>query len=73
MLYAVAPLIGSNNGRPDTSGYIAQFGYWPVQNIDINVNYTGYLKFNGAANNYDGGHRNAADNNTVYISLWLNF
>ncbi|HEV2273348.1 MAG TPA: hypothetical protein VGR96_04240 [Acidobacteriaceae bacterium] len=73
LLYAAAAVTGSNNGSPRTSGYIAQFGYWPVQNIDISVAYTGYTKFNGAATNYDGAHRNASDNNTVYMALWLNF
>jgi hypothetical protein len=73
LLYAPAALTGSNNGNPDTSGYVAQVGYWPVQNIDISVAYTGYVKFNGAGTNYDGAHRNASDNNTVYMALWLNF
>ena len=73
LLYASAAVTGSNNGRPITSGYTAQFGYWPVQNIDISVAYTGYLKFNGAGTNYDGANRNASDNNTVYTALWLNF
>jgi hypothetical protein len=73
LLYAPGAVTGSNNGRPDTSGYTAQFAYWPVQNIDINVNYTGYFKFNGATTNYDGANRNASDNNTVYLALWVNF
>ena len=72
-LYAPAALTGSNNGSPSTSGYILQFAYWPVQNIDINLNYTGYRKFNGAALNYDGANRNASDNSTVYMALWVNF
>ena len=50
-----------------------QAAYWPVQNIDINVNYTGYTKFNGASTNYDGANRNASDNNTVYMALWIIF
>ena len=73
LLFAPAPLTGSNYGSPDTSGYIAQFAYWPVKNIDIDVNYSGYTKFNGASQNYDGANRNASDNNTVYMALWLNF
>ena len=73
LLYAPAPLTGSNNGKPNTTGYTAQFAFWPVQNIDLNLNYTGYLKFNGASSNYDGANRNASDNNTVYVALWLNF
>jgi hypothetical protein len=73
LLYAPAPLTGSSNGEPNTTGYTAQFAFWPVQNIDLNLNYTGYLKFNGASSNYDGANRNASDNNTVYVALWLNF
>jgi hypothetical protein len=73
LLYAPAALTGSQNGSPNTRGYIAQFGYWPVQNIDISAAYTGYTRFNGAASNYDGANRNASDNSTVYIALWLNF
>ena len=73
LLYAPAPLTGSNNGSPNSSGYIAQLAFWPVQNIGLHVNYTGYWKFNGAISNYDGSERNASDNNTVYMALWLNF
>jgi hypothetical protein len=73
LLYAPAPLTGSNNGSPNTRGYTAQFAFWPVQNIDLSVNYTGYSKFNGAGTNYDGANRNATDNNSLYVALWLNF
>jgi hypothetical protein len=73
VLYASAPVTGSSNGSPNTSGYTVQLAYWPVQNIDLNVNYTGYTKFNGASSNYDGANRNAADNNSVYMALWVNF
>lgn len=73
LLYPSAPLTGSAHGSPNTSGYIVQLAYWPVQNIDLNVNYTGYMKFNGSRTNYDGANRNAADNNTLYLALWLNF
>jgi hypothetical protein len=73
LLYAPAALTGSNNGSPNTAGYIFQGSYWPVQNIDLTVEYTGYYKFNGAGTNYDGANRNASDNNTVYVALWVNF
>lgn len=73
LLYAVAPLTGSANGSPNSTGYLVQLAYWPVQNIDINVNYTAYTKFNGSSKNYDGANRNAADNNSLYLALWLNF
>jgi hypothetical protein len=73
VLYAQAPLTGSNNGSPNTSGYITQLAYWPAKNVNLNVNYTGYLKFNGSRMNYDGAGRSASDNNTVYAALWLSF
>jgi len=73
LLYAPAPLTGSNNGKPNTSGYIGQFAYWPVQNINVDLNYSGYWKFNGASTNYDGAKRNASDNNTVYMAVWVSF
>lgn len=72
-LYPSAPVSGSSDGSPNTSGYTVQFAYWPVQNIDLNLNYTGYTKFNGAKTNYDGAGRNASDNNTLYLSLLVTF
>lgn len=73
LLYASAPTTGSQNGSPETAGYTAQFAWWPAQNVDIDLNYTGYTRFNGASMNYDGANRNASDNNTVYMALWLLF
>jgi hypothetical protein len=73
LLYAAAPVTGSQNGSPNTRGYVAQGSFWPVQNIDISLAYTGYTRFNGAGSNYDGAHRDASDNNLVYIAFWLNF
>jgi hypothetical protein len=73
LLYASAPTTGSQNGSPETAGYTVQFAWWPAQNVDIDLNYTGYTRFNGASMNYDGANRNASDNNTVYMALWLLF
>jgi len=50
-----------------------QGSYWPVQNIDFTLAYTGFTKFNGAGTNYDGSGRNASDNNTVYAAVWFNY
>ena len=43
------------------------FSYWPWQNLQLAAQYTGYTRFNGAQNNYDGAGRNASSNNTVYL------
>ncbi len=67
LLYAPAPLSGSANGSPKSRGYIFNFSYWPVQNLDLAFQYTGYTSFNGGATNYDGSGRNASSNNNAYI------
>ena len=67
---------GSRTGKPNTSGFIVQadwtpFGkedspHSPLLNLRLGLQYTGYFKFNGASNNYDGFGRDASDNNAVY-------
>lgn len=67
LLYAPAEVSGSANGSPKSAGYIANFSYWPVQNVDLAFQYTGYTRFNGGSTDYDGSGRNATDNNAAYI------
>ena len=67
LLYPQAALTGSANGGPRSAGYIANFSWWPWQNIDLAAQYTGYTRFNGGSINYDGGGRNASDNNSIYL------
>jgi hypothetical protein len=64
-------VITSANGRPDTKGWVAEADYLPWLNVKLQVQYTGYTKFNGGGNNYDGFGRNASNNNTLYILGWL--
>jgi hypothetical protein len=73
ILYAPAPITGSLLGSPNSSGFIGQAGFWPVQNVGLSAAYTAYTKFNGASQNYDGSGRSASANNSIYISLWLNY
>jgi hypothetical protein len=58
---------GSANGDPRSNGYILNLSWWPQQNIDLAVQYTGYQRFNGLQANYDGAGRDASANNTVYV------
>lgn len=67
LLYPQAAISGSANGDPRSAGYIATLSYWPLQNLDLAFQYTGYTRFNGGATNYDGAGRNASDNNTAYL------
>jgi hypothetical protein len=66
-LYPQNPVSGSANGDPRSNGYIANVSWWPLQNIGLTFQYTGYARFNGAGTNYDGAGRNAGSNNTVYL------
>jgi hypothetical protein len=72
---------GSRTNSPNSRGYTLQADWTPLgkeqswgapfANMRFAVQYTGYTKFNGAKNNYDGAGRNASDNNTLYTSVWF--
>ena len=67
ILFAQAPVAGSANGSPGSDGYLLNLGWWPIQNVGLTAQYTGYLKFNGAKTNYDGAGRDASANNSIYL------
>jgi hypothetical protein len=67
VLFPAAAVSGSANGDPRSNGYIANVSWWPVQNIGLTLQYTGYSRFNGAGTNYDGAGRNANSNNTLFL------
>lgn len=72
LLYpAEEPVSGSRTGRPDSKGFILQADYLPWNYTKISIQYIIYSKFNGARTNYDGFGRNAADNNTLFLNVWL--
>ncbi len=59
--------------KPDSSGYIVELDYLPIQNVRLMLQYTAYRKFDGASTNYDGNGRNARDNNTLFFNIWAAF
>jgi hypothetical protein len=73
LLYAAAPVTGSANNSPDTTGYLFEVNYLPWLNTKLQAQYVAYQKFNGLSTNYDGSGRNASNNNTMYLLAWLNF
>ena len=58
---------------PNSSGYIVELDYLPIQNVRLVLQYTGYTKFDGGRSNYDGTGRNASDNNTLFANVWVAF
>jgi hypothetical protein len=65
--------VGSLTNKPNSDGFIAQLEYLPWYNTKFALQYVMYNKFDGSKNNYDGNSRNATDNNTLYLLVWLNF
>lgn len=72
-LYAPGSVNGSNTGSPNSTGFIAELSYTPIQYLRLMLQYTAYTKFNGATSNYDGSGRNARDNNTLFLNAWVAF
>jgi hypothetical protein len=80
-LYAPGPDSGSNNGSPDSRGYILGVEYVPFGkadsfaspwlNLRVGLQYTAYQRYNGGTSNYDGFGRSAGDNNTLFGFFWL--
>ncbi len=62
-----------NANTPNSSGYIMELDYLPIQNVRLMLQYTAYNKFDGASTNYDGNGRNARDNNTTFLNVWVAF
>jgi hypothetical protein len=62
-----------NARTPNSNGYTIELDYLPIQNVRLMLQYTAYNKFDGAKNNYDGSGRNANDNNTLFLNVWVAF
>jgi hypothetical protein len=83
LLYQPGEIGGSLSGAPNTAGYIIQADFTPFgkddswarpwANLRFGLQYTGYTKFNGGNQNYDGFGRKASDNNTLYLFTWIAF
>ena len=62
---------GSANFHPNTQGWTPEIFWIPVQYVRIGLQYTHFTRFLGAATNYDGAGRNARDNDTLFLYLWV--
>jgi hypothetical protein len=71
LLYAPGASNGCRTGRPNTDGFVLELDYLPWHKAKVSFQYTIYNKFNGARSNYDGSGRDASDNNTLYLLVWL--
>lgn len=74
-------MLYGNNGRPNTQGGLVELNYnpfghadsWaqPFANVRLGLQYTWYARFSGLVANVDGAGRQASDNNTLYLYMWL--
>jgi hypothetical protein len=62
---------GNRTGSPATRGLTLEAFCMPIQNLRVGAQFTGYQRYNGAAQNYDGWGRNASDNNSLFLYTWL--
>ena len=67
LLFAPAAITGSANASPNSTTYIANLSWWPVQNVQVAGQYSWYPRFNGGSTDYDASGRNANQNNTLYL------
>ncbi len=64
---------GTANGTSNSTSGLVEVDYLPWLNVKLGLQYTAFLKFDGASSNYDGAGRNASDNNLLYAYLWFAF
>lgn len=64
---------GNFKGNSNSTWGLAEVDYVPWLNIKLGLQYTAFLKFNGAGSEYDGAGRSASDNNLLFLYLWLAF
>jgi hypothetical protein len=73
----------SANNSPNSNGFIFELDFTPFGKDDswlqpwinarFGIQYTAYLKFDGASQNFDGAGTNASANNTLYLFSWFAF
>lgn len=73
LLYSPDPVDGSRTGSPDSEGFILEADYLFREKYKLTLQYTIYTKFNGSSSDYDGFGRDASNNNTFYVLVWLMF
>ena len=65
-----ADVTGNLSGSPDTTVWVPEVFWTPMQYIRIGAQYWHYTKFNGTSSNYDGFGRSASANDTFFVYVW---
>ncbi len=73
-LYGITDSSGNQlTSSPNTSGYVLEVDRSITQNVQLMVQYRGFLSFNGLTKNIDGLGRSPSDNNTIWLSVFYAF
>jgi hypothetical protein len=56
---------------PNAIAWVPSVWWQVLQNVRLTYSYTAYTQYGGASQNYDGQGRNAKDNNTSWLYLWM--
>ena len=62
-----------STGSPNTKAWIPAVFWQPLLNVRLTLYKTYFTQFMGASKNYDGYGRNARDNNSTYLYMWMDF
>lgn len=73
LAYPSQSISGSSVSAPTSQGETFEVTANPWLNVRLGAQYVAYQKFNGSSTSYDvrPNGRNAKDNNTLYLYLWL--
>ncbi len=61
---------GSATGSPNSSYWMLELNYVPLQDMRFSLNYQAYTKINGGNRNFDGYGNNAAGQNLLQFAIW---
>jgi len=61
----------SANNSPNTTYWTPEVFWMPMKNLRVGLQYNLFTRYLGAKTNYDGNGRNASDNNTAFLYLWM--
>lgn len=65
---------GSLNDKPDSAGYVFEADYMPWDYVRLAAQYNAYTKYLGGSTYDDqagGAPRNASDNNSLFLYVWV--
>jgi len=70
LLYQQGNPGGSATGSPNSSYWMLELNYVPIQDMRFSLNYQAFTKINGGNTNFDGLGNNAVGQNLLQFAIW---